>query len=94
MVSTKIKKLFLGKFRSRELWSSAQKNVARCYFKDELANESHIYGDKIRELKNKYPELMKNRSVPMLKQWLEGEKQKIKLGEGVVNGIIFYIIYK
>lgn len=85
---------FVGKFKHRELWSSAQKRLTRFYFKDELTNDSYIHGDKIRELKSKYMEIMKNRSIPMIKQWLEGEKKKMKLEADTVNGIISHIIYK
>lgn len=84
----------VGKFKRRQLWSSAQKRVTRFHFKDELANDSYIHGDKIRELKSKYKTIMKNRSVPMIKQWLEGEKKKMKLDENTVNGIIYHVIYK
>lgn len=83
-----------GKFKHRELWSSVQKRVARIHFKDELVNDSYIHGDKIRELKSKYKNIMKNRSIPMIKQWLEGEKKKMKLDTNTVNGIISHMIYK
>lgn len=85
---------FVGKFKRRELWSSVQKHVTRFHFKDELANDSYIHGDKIRELKSKYKEIMKNRSIPMIKQWLEGEKKKMKLDANTVNGIISHMICK
>lgn len=83
----------VGKFKRRELWSSEQKKITRSYFKDELASNCYISGDKIRALKNKY-EIMKNRSVPMIKQWLEGEKKKMKQGTDTVNGIVFSNIHK
>ncbi|KAG5872033.1 hypothetical protein JTB14_021927 [Gonioctena quinquepunctata] len=81
----KLMESFKGKFKHRELWSSVQKHVTRFHFKDELANDSYIHGDKIRELQSNYKEIMKNRSVPMIKQWLEGEKKKIKLEADTVN---------
>ncbi|XP_074026436.1 uncharacterized protein isoform X3 [Leptinotarsa decemlineata] len=78
-------KSFLGKFKKRKLWSSDEKYVTRTYFKDELANDTYIHSDKILKLKSKYNEILKNRSVPMIKQWLEREKNAIKEQADGVN---------
>ncbi|XP_074026435.1 uncharacterized protein isoform X2 [Leptinotarsa decemlineata] len=74
-----------SKFKKRKLWSSDEKYVTRTYFKDELANDTYIHSDKILKLKSKYNEILKNRSVPMIKQWLEREKNAIKEQADGVN---------
>lgn len=48
--------------------------------------------DKIKKFKEKYADLMSNRSVAMISQWLEGEIVKLSMKEEGVLGINFFLV--
>lgn len=53
-----------------------EKNITRKYFIKELEGEKVIKLEKLKAFKEKYSIEMKKRTVPMIRQWIEMEKNK------------------
>ncbi|XP_018578359.1 uncharacterized protein LOC108916562 [Anoplophora glabripennis] len=72
---------YLGKFKRRKLWTSEEKTITRNYFQDEFSMKRLADKEKIKKFKERYADLISNRSVAMISQWLEGEIAKLSLKE-------------
>lgn len=67
-----------GKFRKRTLWSPIEKQRTRDFFSEEITNNTIIDIEKIREFKNLYKTVIGQRTIPMIKQWIQGEQLKFE----------------
>lgn len=70
-----------------------EKKIVRSYFQKEIVNGKPVENDKLKKFKYLYREEMKDRSIPMIKQWIEKEKIKIEYRNAGIEGNLCNMLY-
>lgn len=66
-----------------------EKQVTRDYFAEEINTGQKIDNEKVKIFKSQYKDVLKKRTIPMIKQWIDVEKNKLYRKSLGIEGNLF-----